>query len=42
MIEDKTEKLIQDLGKFLSNDEYTELDKVLVRVIVALRSKQND
>ena len=42
MTEDKIQKLIQDLMGFMTEDEYTELDKALYRAIVELRRKQND
>ena len=40
--EEKLQNLIQDLMGFMTEDEYTELDKALYRAIVELRRKQND
>ena len=42
MNDDKVQKLIQDLMGFMTEDEYTELDKALFRAIVELRRKQRE
>ena len=39
---DKIQTLIQDLLVFMTEDEYTELDKVLFRAIVELRRKTHE